>query len=151
MYVASLQLGVGMAAQWSLANNATSGVALSLEGLGTPQGPHQTAARLLRCCLKSFINYRNEMQLCRVSDQSICSQESLYMHSVLFNSMQKKQKSSGSQDSISTDVEELHQRVGEQECERSEDYLLIRKRLIRAHKWSRQHVNKFYVLMPCLS
>lgn len=92
MYVASLQLGVGMAAQWSLANNATSGVALSLEGLCTPQGPHQTAARLLCCCLKSFINYRNEMQLCRVSDQSICSQESLHMHAVLFNSMQKNPK-----------------------------------------------------------
>lgn len=147
MHVASLQLGVGMAAQWSLANNATSGVALSLEGLGTPQGPHQTAARLLRCCLKSFINYHNEMQLCRVSAAKTACTCMLY-HSI---QCKKKQKSSRSQDSISTDVEELHQRVGEQERERSEDNLLIRKRLIRAHKWSRRHVNKFYVLMPCLS
>lgn len=78
MYIASLQLGAGMAAQRSLANNATSGVALSLGVLCTPQGPHQTATPLLRCCLKSSINYRNEMQLCNVSDKSICSQESLF-------------------------------------------------------------------------
>lgn len=117
MYVASAQLGVGMAAQRSLANNATSGVALSLGGLCTPQGPHQTAARLRRCCLKSSINYRNEMQLRNVSDKSICSQESPFF--IQSNAAkEKKKKSSGSRDSISTDVEELHQRVGEQECER---------------------------------
>lgn len=80
MYVAPLQLGVGMGAQRSLANNATSGVALSLEGLGTPLGPHQTAARLLRRSLKPFINYRNEMQLCNVSDKRIGCQENMLVH-----------------------------------------------------------------------